>query len=387
MAKDAGSDGYNFVPPDFDEDAFIHKEMVAFKTTSILFVWAIIAAAAAWAVFRLLKGDFKSAWPASIAVCAAFGLALKPLFRRFTDISHFKRGNWVGTGILFFFCWLAFFTVALNVPLSDDSPPQVMVAADPPVQAEGGQVDIHFLASDNSATPGYTLEVTRDGAPLLTVPAVAQDRRAGHYAVILASPDTVPGHYVAKLTSTDSRGHASPAAQANFTVQAGDFLTVRTPAGGNLTAAGGDEVFVFIDAKPCTLALPPCLRTVYFEPTGGGEAVPFEYSEVKSGWIATAAFDKWKSGPNTGRIAADFMDHYQGPLLVEGIPGPDVMRSKETYTFNVQPPSERHEVTVLPTVAPRQAPIPAYGPIGVLASLLGVALVLRPGAGPSRQRL
>ncbi|MFO1532333.1 MAG: hypothetical protein ABR562_01320 [Thermoplasmatota archaeon] len=373
MAKDSSDDGYEFVPPDFDEDAFIHREMVEFKTTVIRTLWAVLAAAAAWAAFVLLKGDPKAAWPAGLAICLAFGLALKPLFQRFTDVTIYKRMDWVGTGLMFFLTWLALFVVAVNPPVTDISPPQVLVSADPPIQAEGGQVMVNFLASDNAGHPTYTLELTRDG---VTVPApvATKDAKHDHYGVLLASPTTTPGHYNAKVTATDGRGHTS-SGQANFTIQP-DFLSVRLPPGGNLTPAG-EDVFVQVAAKPCTLSAPPCLRTVFFTSGPDGEPVPFEYDGTRDGWFAAAKFSHWKTGANTGHIEADFMDHYQGPARVEGIPGPEPLVSKESYTLNVQPPAERHDVEVLPTAAPQQVPIPAYGLFGVMASILGAAMVVR----------
>ncbi|HEX2065337.1 MAG TPA: hypothetical protein VHI93_00855, partial [Candidatus Thermoplasmatota archaeon] len=86
--------GYEFVPPDFDEDAFVHREMVSFKTTSILFGWGVLAAAASWAAYVAVGGT-DLGWLIGLALCGAFGYALKFLFPRLgADVSHFKRKEW-----------------------------------------------------------------------------------------------------------------------------------------------------------------------------------------------------------------------------------------------------------------------------------------------------
>jgi len=369
---DNGSDGYEYVPPDFDEDAFIHKEMVEYKTTVIRSIVAVVAAVAAWAAFIFLEGDDRLVWWAGLAICAVFGLALKPIFQRYTDISQWKRMDWFGTGFMYFLTWLALFTVAVNPPVSDISPPQVQASADMPVQQEGGTVNLYFLATDNDhleGEPQFTL--TRDGQPLTPMPPVSQTR-PGHYTMVLSNPTTVAGRYTATAVATDGRGHTIQAA-VNFTIQAGEAIKVFVPPGGNLTVGGAEEILVRLDAKPCTLAPYPCVHSVYFQPNASLPSVPFEYTEAKGGWIATAMFDKWSSGTSTGRIVAQFLDHYQGQTRIAG----GKLETKGMYTFHVEPASERHTVSLMPQPGAPYVSVPGYGALGTLAAVLGCAFLLR----------
>ena len=86
-SKDGKDPDYEFIPPDFDEDAFIHKELVSFRTTSILFVWGIVAALVSWAIYGPMGAD-RGAWFAGLAVCAAFGFSLKVLYTQLKEIGR-----------------------------------------------------------------------------------------------------------------------------------------------------------------------------------------------------------------------------------------------------------------------------------------------------------
>ena len=382
VAKDEEKSGYEFVPPDFDEDAFIHKEMVAFKTTTILFLWAVVAALVSWGAFLLLKGNTKSAWPAGLGICLAFGLMLRPLFKRFADISHFKRMNWVGTAILFFFCWLAFFTVFINPPVSDISPPQVEVSADPPLQAEGQEVRITMLAADNDRLAGDgrpTLTIERNGQPVPTPPFNASAN--GLYTIPLASPHTMAGNYKVRVTATDGRGHTATA-QANFSVTAAELLNIRLPPGNNLT--GDSDIRAVVQARPCIAegAQIPCIRRVLFRPDGCLTAdciVDFEYSDGFEAWYATARFANWKPGVQNGTVQAEFMDHYLGkqadgqPNLIKG----GIVPSPGRYTLHVDPPAERKDPVAVPPPPAPTSTVPGYGLMGAALAVLGAAFFLR----------
>ncbi|MGB1697177.1 MAG: hypothetical protein ACPHK8_02125, partial [Thermoplasmatota archaeon] len=113
MAKDEANDAkgeeYQFEIPDFDEEAFIHKEMTSFRTTAVLFAWGILAALLSWGIFVAVDGA-KTAWYLGLAVVIGFLYALRIVYPKLNiDVAHFKRREWMGTGFLLFFTWLAFF--------------------------------------------------------------------------------------------------------------------------------------------------------------------------------------------------------------------------------------------------------------------------------------
>ncbi|MFA5944900.1 MAG: hypothetical protein WC876_10595, partial [Candidatus Thermoplasmatota archaeon] len=111
-SKDGKDSDYEFIPPDFDEDAFIHREMVSFRTTLLLFLWGIVAAAVSWGAFAAM-GGVKTGWLVGLGIAAVFFLGLKSVFTMLkVDIKHFGRREWLGTGALYFFTWLSFFIIA-----------------------------------------------------------------------------------------------------------------------------------------------------------------------------------------------------------------------------------------------------------------------------------
>src|SRR5688572_26885864 len=147
--KESRGDGkdsdYEFIPPDFDEDAFIHRELVSFRTTLILFLWAIVAAAVSWAAFAGMGGA-DTGWLVGLAIAAAFFLGLKRIFALLkVDIAHFGRKEWLGTAALYFFTWLSFFIIAINPPVSDFAPPRVEVLPAPHAQLADGTVSVHLF--------------------------------------------------------------------------------------------------------------------------------------------------------------------------------------------------------------------------------------------------
>lgn len=376
MAEDKKDDpSYEFAPPDFDEEAFIHKELVSFRTTAILFVWGIVAAAASWAAFAAVGGA-KSGWFIGLALCAAFGYALRFLFPRLgADVSHFKRREWTGTGFLFFFTWLSFFMLAINPPLTDVAPPQLFVHAAPPIQEAGGAVRLDVLATDNDRVSGLQVQATRDGAPL-TVDF--HDGGANHRVATLGN--AAPGRYTVTATATDPKGHAT-VRTGNFTV--GPTLDMTWPA-GNALAKPDDHVLVKIGAyPPCDPKDPgykggfACIRTVSLNRTDvarTAEGVALEYSDQFGGWLATANFKGWTPGNHTVQAIAQFPDTFLG---AERVGGGEI--ASRPAAIDMRLPPGDHTVAVLPQPSARAVLVPGPG-LGLTAiGLLGLALFLRRG--------
>lgn len=367
--KGAKDDGYEFAPPDFDEDAFVHREMVSFKTTAILFVWGIVAAAASWAAF-LAVGGSDLGWFIGLALCAAFGYALKFLYPRLgADIGHFKRKEWVGTGFLFFFTWLSFFVLAVNPPVTDIAAPEVFVVGVPPVQEEGRNATFHVLATDNVAVADLQVHVTRDGAEL-TVPL--RDLGGHHLEGTLPA---APGRYTVLATATDSRGHASQRT-ANLTV--GTVLEVTWPH-GNALDSPTDQVFVKVPGYPaCAEGYRDgnldCIRSVVLRHTNDGSEIPLEPTTVAGGgWSAFSDFAGWRPGNNTVVAVAKFPQHFLGAQRIPS--GGEV--AKGPVTLHVPSAPGTHTVAVQPEPAQRSVLVPGPSAALLAAALVGMAFLLR----------
>lgn len=322
MARDERKDGkgesgrgkdedYEFVPADFDEDAFIHKEMVSFRTTTILFLWGIVAALVSWALFAAVDGRFIG-WGIGLGVAAAFGFALKLLFPRFkADVRHFGRREWLGTAFLFFFTWLAFFIIAVNPPVSDFAPPRVDLVAAPATQQEGGVVTIEAFFEDNDRVTDSSFVVHgADG----DVAVLDEDLGRGHHRYTATGLSA--GFYEARATATDAKGHTKTANLTFAVVERA--LTVDLPDGDVLDAPTDAVTVDVAGTVPCTRKLrEDCVRTVRLELAGGAQ-VTLEHNAQVGRWVAYPNHAGWAQGPVTFTAVAEFVDSYSGSVRVDG---------------------------------------------------------------------
>ncbi|HUR61884.1 MAG TPA: hypothetical protein VM286_05910 [Candidatus Thermoplasmatota archaeon] len=370
MAEDKKADGYEFVPPDFDEDAFIHRELTSFKTTTILFVWGIVAAAASWAAFVAVGGS-DMGWFIGLLLCAVFGYCLKFLYPRLgADIAHFKRKEWVGTGFLFFFTWLSFFVLAINPPVTDIAPPQLFVNAGPAVQEAGGAVTLDVVATDNDRVSGVDVQVFKDN-----------DR--WNVSFVPVGPDHIqstlgslpPGAYRVQAKATDAHGHTATHT-TNFTV--GSPLQVTWPA-ANAFAVPTDQVVVKVaGTHPCSGDYDKgrdfdCLRTVYLKQTDGTAVIPMEYhTDIVVGWLATANFQGWATGNHTYQVVAQYPDRF---LAAQKVPGGEITSAPRTIDMRLTPGD--HTVGVPGQPAQRTVEVPESSAPLLAVALLGLAFVVR----------
>lgn len=369
--KDAKDGEYEFVPPDFDEEQFIHREIVSFKTTSILFVWGIVAAAVSWGVFVAMGGG-DAAWFVGLGICALFGYALKFLFPRLgADISHFKRREWTGTGFLFFFTWLSFFMLAVNPPITDIAPPQVFVHAGPPIQETGAPVTIDVVATDNDKVADLKVTATRDGQPLdLQTTPLSSD----HVQTTLPN---AAGHYTITATATDPKGHTGRQV-ANVTI--GHVLDATWP--NDRTMKAGAQVLVA--ASDGAHAIPhcaadydkgrnfECIRLVELRAKDGAPSVAMEWSDADNAWRAGPNFAGWSVGNHTYQAVALYPKHFLGATPVAGgeVMGPSM-------ALNVVAPGGDHAPTQVaePTARAVLVPGPSLGLVAV--ALVGIAALAR----------
>ena len=120
----------DFALPEFDEGAYMRKEVEGAKAAVVTVILAVPVAG-------LLYG--LAVW--GLAIVAFFlGLALTfalpRLFRMLeflpwpkVDTSKFERRDWLGHGSTFLFSWLAFWILLLNAPFVDLTSPVIGVTA------------------------------------------------------------------------------------------------------------------------------------------------------------------------------------------------------------------------------------------------------------------
>ncbi len=160
----------DWVPPDFDEVAYMRREMEGARAAVATIAWAVVGAIVAFLLYSVLP---VLAFFAGIAV--GFGMYFVfPLFGIRTE--SFKRRDWMGHGITYFFSWLAFWIILLNPPFGDFTDPTIQAVSVSPyttgfvgnltcAPVAGGSVTISmgigntsiyvlFRASDNVALAG-----------------------------------------------------------------------------------------------------------------------------------------------------------------------------------------------------------------------------------------
>lgn len=371
--KDKGEE-YEFSIPDFDEDGFIHKEMVSFRTTTILFLVGIASALISWGIYELMDGA-KAAWFIGIVVMAAAAYGLRYLYPALkVDIRHFGRREWFGTFFLIFFAWLAFFILFVNPPISDHADPTADVFLSPSVQVEGGDVDLDLFVADNFRVDSYSLTVLGGGSTVLTSDddRLTQDPEdPGHFEATLS--DLPRGSYTYVAEATDGKGRTNTTT-GSFIV--GDPVTVTLPADGTLD--GTDTILVTVDGiDPCgpveRLDGGDCLRTVYLDLADGTD-IHLEFDATFGGWKATANFQGWTSGTNQFSVVVEQMNQFYGHHLIPGgsitLTGysVDVPGGGGTYTVNPAP-----QVTDAPVT--RQTP--GFGLVAGIVVLAGAVWMKR----------
>lgn len=378
MAKgDKGADKpegeeYKFEVPDFDEDAFIHKEMVSFRTTTVLFLWGIIAAILTWLVYTLMGGA-ATAWYIGLGIVAVFGYALRYLYPRLKiDISHFGRREWLGTGFLLFFTWLAFALLFLNPPISDHAEPRVEILANPPIQMAGQDITFNVFYEDNNRVSDMTFTLTHGSGQVLATFDDMVDMGHGHFQYVLPSAQATT--YTLNATAEDPAGHKGYA-ERTVTVSA---RAVRLDASALEAHELKDRTQVLL----VTLAdqdLP--VRVVYLDRDMDGELtlgtdVVMEFDEALGGWQATANFAGWQEGNNSFQVVVEVQNRWYGTIMIEG---DSIILSSPDYWLDVTAPIGEYQASVPPrnTVSPNEVRTPGPGLVVVAAGVLAGAAVLR----------
>ncbi len=178
----------DWVPPEFDEVAFMRKEIENAKIAVVVVAWAAIGA-----IVGLILYTYVHPAAGFLLGLATFGglYFLLPVLG--LPIHGYKKRDWFNRFGTYFFCWLAFFILALNPPFGDHTPPSIQFEAaasytstnlsDPvthtvfcvPASAAstvsvglGGNDTLYvlFRATDNVAVQNVTVRATFGGTSL-----------------------------------------------------------------------------------------------------------------------------------------------------------------------------------------------------------------------------
>lgn len=112
-------DEADWVAPEFDEVSYMRREIEGARAAVVTIGWAVVGALVAFGLYSVSSA---LAFIGGIAV--GFGLYfILPLLGIKTD--SFKRRDWTGHGITYFFSWLAVWLILLNPPFGDFTDPSI----------------------------------------------------------------------------------------------------------------------------------------------------------------------------------------------------------------------------------------------------------------------
>ena len=146
----------DWTAPEFDEVGYMRTEIEAARAAVATIGWAVVGALIAFLLYSIHPA---LAFFAGILV--GFGLYFfLPLIG--INITPFKRRDWIGHGITYFFSWLAFWILLLNPPFSDVTNPTIQAVSVSPYHSTyrgglsclplvGGSVTVPFVGLNNSA--------------------------------------------------------------------------------------------------------------------------------------------------------------------------------------------------------------------------------------------
>jgi hypothetical protein len=378
MAQRINPDDLPFDVPKFDEDEFVRKELISFRTTVVLFVYTIIIALVTYLVWQATGLTFLPLM--GLALVAA--VALKPIFKvAKIDISHWKRKEWVGTVLIYFFFWLGFVLLAFNPPFSDTAPPVIQAGASPGVQGPGGSVVFSALVRDNraldEASVTLCLQKYTDAAPP-AYDTLSDVQRAACQIPWSKNSDGVwthnwndtrgaQGTYAWFVHARDAKGQTS---LSNGTVTIGTPLQIFVPAPSN--APKFDELTDQIIVKT---APGLNIRVVQYEISG--TRYNMAHDAAKNQWSTGPEYPGWVTGSNLVTISA-----VEQPLWLDQVRsgGLRVEQANTTYTITVDPslPTGGTAEPKYPETLPMQrAATPGLSLPLVALAILGLALVLR----------
>lgn len=362
MGRDLDKEDLPFEVPEFNEDEFVRKELISFRTTVLLFVYSLLVALATYFLWRSADLPFV----AVLLIALAAGGALPFLYRLFrVDISHFRRKEWIGTVLLHFFFWLGFTLLLSNPPFSDNATPVIEAYAAPSVQGVGEEVRFVAYIGDNRGLDEQSISAClRSDAPGATCVAVPWRRVEGEPIWTYTWRPAEAGNYTLEITATDTGGLGAFAAAP---VKVGDPFPVIDPSEGSTFDSLSDSLVV----RPAQGFR--ALRSVQYDIDGRAYNMSRPTEDRPTYWTTNPTFPGWKAGPNNVTIIALEQPEYLHGYKLEG----GVSRSTgATRTYTVSATYPDLATAKGPEHEERRAPNIGQSPgAGAAAGLLGVALL------------
>ncbi len=207
---------FEFKAPDFDEVAFMKREVEGAKAAMITIAYAFAVALGSWAL--TLAGV--ASIGGLLGLAAVYGLRyLYPIAG--VDLSRFDWKLWAGNGAIHLFAWFAFWVLLLNPPFLDVAPPVVHNLAVPGGDPVNLFADEFGRLTLGNATSFQVLANVTDNQQLVDVQMRVLDGESeqpggqmtptGNGAEWTFTVDpAAPGHtYTLTVEAVDRAGHQS----------------------------------------------------------------------------------------------------------------------------------------------------------------------------------
>jgi hypothetical protein len=219
---------YEFVPPDFDEKAFLEKDIRGTKTLILATFLGILAGVLAFALtnISILLGGI-------VIIASAVGLKfLIPILRIETE--GVEKKTLIGNILIILLLSLGIWIVMLNPPFSDQIPPEI-IAPGPSITFNSGsgwhdyindgatpihsgnQVNISVPVRDNDYVKSVTISVHLSGNPDYFVPMDATAVKDVYNYISAYTTGASNSAYIYTINVTDRVGHLTTVS-GSFTI-------------------------------------------------------------------------------------------------------------------------------------------------------------------------
>lgn len=374
-----------FEIPPFDEDEFVRKELISFRTTVFLFLFSLLVALITYGFWRLAwnhKDLHGGEFFILMAFAMAAGAALPYLYRLLRiDVKHFRRKEWIGTFVLHFFFWLGFTLLLANPPLGDNAPPVVQHRAMPAVQGLGHNVTFGAYIADNDGVRESELQfclLRRDPAPERIAGLSDGDRAAclltwvqvaDHPVWTYAWIPSQEGTYTYYIHAVDAGGQVT---EARGTVTIGNPFPVMDPPDGETLKTLSQSVVVRQD-KDLT-----DVRTIQYEIDGTKYNMTPPSADRPTYWTTNPTYPGWHRGVNNVTFLAQEQPAYFGTLKIPGgVARHDLARRTYTVDANYPDLNSQPEPQHKERAAPNRGGTPGFEAVFLLAAALGTVLLRR----------
>jgi len=198
--------------PEFDEEAYLRKEVDLSKASFVTIALAIPAGVLLYGL-TLLQVPILAFF---VGMAATFGLSriLPRIPWPKVDFAKFERKDWIGQGGTFFLAWLTVWVLLINVPFTDVTPPafagvsasdgRMTIAISPGIQNSGlqsGTIWINASIFENGGLESVSITVTGFSssamAPVPGFPTIWST------SIVLTSP----ANPTVTITARDAAGH------------------------------------------------------------------------------------------------------------------------------------------------------------------------------------